>query len=176
MSESLYFIAIVPPADTLERIHQLKLEVIEKFGSKHAMNAPAHITLHMPFRWRDKRMEELTEAMRFINEGIVPFKVELKDFGFFEPRVVYVDVMPNAALIDLQRKVQSTVRTHLKLVNTNYKDQVFHPHMTIAFRDLKKPQFFEAKAYFEEQSFSSQFQVEEVKLLKHDGGRWQVDG
>jgi len=174
MSESLYFMAVVPPSDIQEQIHQLKLEVVEKFGSKHALNAPAHITLHMPFRWKDKRMDELTEAMRQINERIVPFQVELKNFGFFEPRVVYIDVVSTGALNDLQKKVQTTVRTHMKLVNANYKDQVFHPHMTIAFRDLKKPAFFKAKAYFEEKSFSARFQAEEVKLLKHDGERWQV--
>ncbi len=173
MSESLYFIAVVPPADIQEGITQLKEEVVEKFGSKHALNAPAHITMHMPFKWKDKRFNELAVMMRQLNEDFTPFTVELKDFGFFDPRVVYVDVVANEQLSFLQKRVQSAAKTQLKLTNANYKDQVFHPHMTIAFRDLKKAAFFEAKAYYMEQTFSAHFQVECVDLLRHDGKVWR---
>jgi 2'-5' RNA ligase len=174
MSESLYFIAVVPPLDIQERIIQLKEEVVEKFGSKHALNAPAHITMHMPFKWKDKRFNELAEIMRQLNEDFMPFKVQLKDFGFFDPRVVYVDVVANEQLSVLQGNVQQAAKAQLKLTNANYKDQVFHPHMTIAFRDLKKAAFFEAKAYYTQQTFSAHFKIQGVDLLRHDGKMWRV--
>ena len=41
MSESLYFIAVVPPSKIQDEITQLKNEVADKFGSRHALNAPA---------------------------------------------------------------------------------------------------------------------------------------
>jgi len=174
MSESLYFIAIVPPDDVQEQIRQLKLEVQEKFGSKHALNAPAHITMHMPFKWKDKRFEELADMMRELNDDFSSFTVRLNDFGFFEPRVVFVDVVGDESLTNIQKRAQQLAKTHLKLTNANYKDQVFHPHMTIAFRDLKKAEFYKAKTYFSEQTFTGQFQVKRVELLQHDGNMWQV--
>ena len=172
MSESLYFIAVLPPKKIQEEIKELKQVVADKFGSKHAFNAPAHITLHMPFRWKDKRAGELRNAMNLINQGWQPFEVELKDFAFFEPRVVYVDVVENEKLNQLQGHVSKTCRHELKLMNTNYKDQVFHPHMTIAFRDLKKTAFYEAKGYFESKKYNAQFIVNSVTLLWHDGIEW----
>ncbi|MFK7952540.1 MAG: 2'-5' RNA ligase family protein [Ekhidna sp.] len=174
MSESLYFIAIVPPQKIQDQITDYKKEVAEKFGSKHALNAPPHITLHMPFKWKDKKLGKLESVMNEINAAITPFSIDLKDFDFFEPRVVFVDVLENKPLVSLQKKVVSSCRRGLNLDNGNYKDRPFHPHMTIAFRDLKKPKFYDAKRYFEELTFSEQFLLEEVSLLTHDGVKWNV--
>ena len=172
--ERLYFIAIVPPAKIQDEITQLKHLVAERFNSKHALRSPPHITLHMPFKWKDQKLEKLIEAMKLINLGLVPFDIELKRFNFFEPRVVYVDVIQNEMLGQLQEKVVSVCRKELKLNNADYKNRGFHPHVTIGFRDLRKPKFYEAKDYFEEKEFTIQFKAESVKLLKHDGHKWSI--
>lgn len=174
MSETLYFIAIVPPPDIQEEVTTLKKEAAEKFNSKHALRSPPHITLHMPFKWKDKRDNELNEMMAQLNEQLVPFKVQLKNFDFFEPRVVFVDVVENEHLDKLQAMVVTACRRSLKLDNANYKDRPFHPHVTIAFRDLRKPMFYEAKKEFEARTFERSFQVEKIQLLKHDGKVWNL--
>jgi 2'-5' RNA ligase len=175
MSESLYFIAIVPDEAEQARIHELKLEMEQKFESRHAQNAPAHITLHMPFRWKDTKKEVLLEMMHRINATVKTFTIALDGFDFFEPRVVFVRVVSNDVLHSLQKMVQQECRATLKKVNANYRDQVFHPHVTIGFRDLKKAQFHLAKAYYSERNFSSSFDVSKVHLLRHDGARWQIE-
>lgn len=174
MSESLYFIAVLPPNEIQDEITKLKHEVAEKYGSKHALKSPPHITLHMPFKWKDKRFHELVEVVKKLNEQIKPFEVQLKDFDFFEPRVVFVDVIENDKLREQQKKVVDICRKQLKLDNANYRNRPFHPHITIAFRDLKKRMFYKAKQAFEGRGFSCGFPVEEVTLLKHDGTKWNV--
>lgn len=174
MTNDLYFIAVVPPQEIQDRITELKHEVAKKFGSKHALNAPPHITLHMPFKWKDKRIGVLENVMHQINNELVDFEIELNDFDFFEPRVVFVNVLENEALSKLQKTVVDSCRKNLKLDNANYKDRPFHPHVTIAFRDLKKAMFYEAREYFNQQVFSCKFKVDELSLLKHDGGKWNV--
>ncbi len=172
--EPLYFIAIIPPEDTQTKISRLKQEVAEKFGSKHALNAPSHITIHMPFRLKDKKIGKLKGVMDQINGNMEPFEVELKDFGFFEPRVVFVNVLENRKLELLQKEVVNLCRKELNLDNANYRNQPFHPHITIAFRDLKKPNFYQAREYYINKKHDSTFTVEQVSLLKHDGKKWQV--
>ena len=172
--ESLYFIAIVPPADIQDEITELKHEMASRFNSRHALNSPPHITLHMPFRWKDKRFGELHEVMRTLNKTLTSFSVQLDGFDFFEPRVVFVDVVENEMLHELQKRVVESCRKELKLDNANYKDRPFHPHVTIGFRDLKKPMFYEAKKVFELRDFNIEFQVDRIELLKHDGKRWRV--
>ncbi len=172
--ESLYFIAIVPPETICEKITQLKLEISQRFESKQALKSPPHITLHMPFRWKDKKLDALYQVIKGINDSFKSVEIELKDFDFFEPRVVFVNVVANKPLFDLQKRTVSLCRKELKLDNSNYKDQVFHPHVTIGFRDLKKRQFYAAKAHFENQKSNFKFQITEVNLLKHNGQKWKI--
>ncbi|WP_370088602.1 RNA 2',3'-cyclic phosphodiesterase [Ekhidna sp.] len=174
MSESLYFIALVPPPEIQEEITKLKQEVAEKYESRHALKSPPHITLHMPFKWKDKRDEELVAVMEELNSDFDPFEVQLKDFNFFEPRVVFLDVVENEKLNQLQKEVVDVCRKQLKLDNANYKNRPFHPHVTIAFRDLKKRMFYEAKKEFEFLEVSFNFHVKKISLLKHDGTKWNV--
>ena len=174
MSESLYFIAVLPPEEIQDEITHLKHEVAEKFDSKHALRSPPHITLHMPFKWKDKRYEELVDVIKNLNSELMPFEVRLKNFDFFEPRVVFVDVAENGRLEELQKKVVDACRKQLRLDNANYKNRPFHPHVTIGFRDLKKRLFYEAKKEFEERNYDSSFQVDQITLLKHDGKKWNT--
>lgn len=174
MSESLYFIAIVPPAEIQEEIMRFKQQMADKFGSKHALNSPPHVTLRMPFKWKDKKLDKLVNLMNQLNAELQPFSIQLKDFDFFEPRVVFVDVVPNKKLAKLQKNVVDLCRKVLKLENGNYKDQGFHPHITIGFRDLKKRMFYEAKQEFEAMSYGARFSASKIDLLKHDGKKWNA--
>lgn len=168
MSESVYFLALLPTQKIQAEVTQLKVLIAERFNSKHALKSPPHITLHMPFKWKDSKIAQLQTALKKINKDVVPFSVELNGFNFFEPRVIYVDVMKNRELTELQARVVDVSRKDLKLDNGNYKDRPFEPHLTIGFRDLRKPQFYEAKKYFLKREFSCVFSVKKVHLLSYD--------
>ncbi len=170
----LYFVAIVPPAKIQEEVTQLKVLIAERFNSKHALKSPPHITLHMPFRWKESKLDILQETIEKINAEIESFQIELNGFAFFEPRVVYVDVVENDTLMELQKTVVDACRKSLKLENGNYKNRPFKPHMTIGFRDLRKPDFYQAKEYFKRREFNAKFQVDQVRLLKYDGAKWSL--
>lgn len=174
MSESLYFIALVPTPKIKEEVTQLKILIAERFHSKQALKSPPHITLHMPFKWKKSKLDKLKAVMEKMNSNIESFNLELDGFSFFEPRVVYVDVKKNEALESLQKRVVDLCRRELNLDNANYKDRPFRPHMTIGFRDLRKPEFYEAKKYFQKRTFEEKWKVEKVSLLKYSGSRWEV--
>jgi 2'-5' RNA ligase len=86
---------------------------------------------------------------------------------------VYVDCHESTALNQLQKDVAIAVREHLKLVNDR-GERPFRPHMTIAFRDLKKPKFYEAREEFRKRKFVRTFPVEDIVLLKHNGRSWDI--
>jgi len=172
--ERLYFIAIIPPVEIQDEITQLKLELAEKFDSKHALKSPPHITLHMPFKWKDKKLPLLKNVIEEVNGQFQPFEIALRNFDFFEPRVIYVDVVPNESLNALQILVVKKCREDLNLDNSSYKNQPFHPHVTIGFRDLKKAKFYEARQFYEKKEISFKFPVNKLLLLAHDGERWDV--
>ncbi|MFM7858912.1 MAG: 2'-5' RNA ligase family protein, partial [Flammeovirgaceae bacterium] len=59
-------------------------------------------------------------------------------------------------------------------LNANYKGQPFQPHVTIAFRDLRKPMFERAWEEFKHRNFKAEFTVDSIALLKHNGKHWNV--
>ncbi len=173
MSVKKYFIAIVAPEPEQAEIMSLKEDVKNKFNSKGALRSPAHITLHMPFEWKEEKENFLIETLQnfFLNEEL---KIELKDFSCFEPRVIFVDVVKNEILNCLQNELVLYIKKNLRLFNQSNDMRGFHPHITIAFRDLKKEKFYEALAYFKKQNYHASFMVKSFCLLKHNGKEWMV--
>ncbi len=173
-STKLYFVAILPPPSIQEEVMQLKSYCAEAYVSKAALRSPAHITLHMPFAFREDREETLIATMQEIAKGQKSFHVEHCGFGCFEPRVIYIDVLLTKAIEDLRKHAVSTMRKKLGLLNADYKNDGFHPHMTIAFRDLKKPMFNKAWEEFENKPFEQSWNCNAISLLKHNGQVWHI--
>ena len=171
--KKLFFIALIPPEPIKSEVIAFKKEVEENFNSKAALRSPPHITLHMPFQWREDREDQLKEKLGLFQFENFPINIELKDFDFFEPRVVYVDVMKNPELTQLQKELVVYVRKEFNVFNADYKDKPFHPHMTIGFRDLKKSVFPEVKEHYSEKKYEADFEVSNICLLKHNGKTWE---
>ncbi|MEM6642194.1 MAG: 2'-5' RNA ligase family protein [Bacteroidota bacterium] len=167
-----YFIAIIPPIAIQEKITSLKNQISDHYGSSHALKSPPHITLQMPFRLSEKKKALLFELLNYFNTGLKPFRIALRDFGFFEPRVIYVAVEANQELNRLQKSVAEQCRKQLLISNSTYKERPYHPHITIGFRDLKKKMFYEAKTVFAKQHYGADFLVQRIELIVHEGGRW----
>ena len=171
MEVNKYFFALVLPEPLQAEVMALKEHVKDNFNSKGALRSPAHITLHMPFEWKSAKEE-------FLIEKLTEFKfskdihIKLKDFSCFEPRVIYVDVASNETLAQLQKELVKHVKQNLGLMNEAQNMRGFHPHATIAFRDLKKADFNLAWEHFKSQSYSGTFTANSFHLLKHSQGKW----
>ena len=169
-----YFIALVPPSPLYDDALRFKNYFKEQYNSKASLNSPPHITLHMPFRWKEERENELVQALNQFSLGRESFKLQLLNFSAFPPRVIFIDVVQNELLFTLYKDLHRYCKRELNLFNASYKDQGFHPHMTLAFRDLKKPMFLKAWEEFQERKFSATFLIDKIVLLKHNGKIWEI--
>src|SRR5262245_43440666 len=169
-----YFIAIVPPPPVFGQALELKNYFQEKYQAKAALRSPPHVTLHMPFVWKSAKEDWLIDALMGAAGKLSPAKVSLKNFDCFAPRVIFINVVTTPELNQLQSEVKKFCRQELNLFNADYKDVPFHPHLTVAFRDLKKPMFKTAWEEFKTKEFSGAFVASTISLLKHDGKRWNV--
>jgi 2'-5' RNA ligase len=172
--ENLYFIALVPPEPIRTETWQFKEEVADKWGSKKALNSPPHVTLHMPFRLKPKKEPELLSQLTNCLAGAESPKVTLKNFGAFAPRVIYVNVVLTEELRKLQKCVQKCMQRNFGLLSAEYKQQGYSPHLTIAFRDLKKSTFLEAWPEYQNRTYSAEWVANSVALLKHNGSSWDI--
>lgn len=171
MKSKLYFIALLPPRDIADEVTRIKGEIAERYDSSHALKSPPHITLQMPFRRTEERL--LTEQLKEFAAGQTAFSVTLDGYGCFPPKVIYIDVEDNPVLIRMQNELQDFLKKKLNFPENQLTTR-FHPHMTIAHRDLKKSVFPAAWAEFGTREFRRIFTADNISLLRHNGHSWEV--
>lgn len=169
-----FFLAIIPPEPILGEVMALKEYFSLHHRSKGALRSPAHITLHMPFDWTEKKVEKLKKALTLFSSGQKPVKITLSNFGCFAPRVIFIRVEHSQELLELQKKSDTFFKTELNVFSAAYRDLPFHPHMTVAFRDIRKEEFTAAWKIFENKKFEASFTADSIALLRHDGLKWNV--
>lgn len=173
-SKILYFIAIIPPEPIYGEALALKHHFENQYNSKAALHSPPHITLHMPFTWKESKEIELVNKLETFSLTQNSFEIRLNNFSAFEPRVIFIDVIKDEKLASLQKQLKRFCKVELNLFNADYKEFAYHPHITLAFRDLKKPEFYKAWEEFKEKKFETTFNADSIALLKHDGKEWKV--
>lgn len=167
-----YFIAIIPPEPLASEITALKQEFVERFNSKASLRSPAHITLHMPFQWKEAKEERIFKVLAQTT-NFDSFTVELNGFGAFPPRTIFIQPQESAELEQMNMELLQATKRQLNLFHAVHIGG-FHPHITVAFRDLRKPLFHEAWKEFKQRQFKASFEVNSFWLLKHNGKSWEA--
>jgi 2'-5' RNA ligase len=171
MTAKKYFIAIVIPQPLFTEIEAVKTELYHSHQLKGGLRSPAHITLHRPFEWKEEKEEWLIEKLHSFSFS-TQFNIELKNFAAFEPRVIYVNVIKNENLYELHNELKQFAKKELKLFNEDEDKRGFHPHITVAFRDLKKPKFYELWPQFENMALKGVFDYSGFSLLRLED-KWE---
>ena len=173
MPENLFFLAALPPKPISIAIHDLKEQMAERYGSRHALKSPPHITLMPPFWFNAGQIPDLMAAVQEVASHFLPVSINLKNFSCFKPRVIFIDVKDGSGSLKLlQKELKDLFQERYKLRPD--KRSTFHPHCTIGFKDLTPKMFYRAWDYYRTQPFAAEFVIEQIDLLKHTEGRWKV--
>lgn len=169
----LYFAALVLPADLNNEILVFKTLMHERWGCAVALKSPAHITLIPPF-WMAERLEEnLLHALDELCKPVSPFTVTMHRFAAFKPRTIFVEPVLHAELKNLKQTVDAFCKQHTQY-GAKADARPFHPHITIATRDLHKRAFADAWTVFEHKPFEASFKAAGVSVLRHNTNTWDV--
>ena len=63
-----YFVGLLPPPAVESQFNTLKQGIATQFQVKYALQAPAHLTLKMPFRYKEAKERELGIRLRTLLE------------------------------------------------------------------------------------------------------------
>lgn len=169
-SKALYFTALVPSQSVKEAVRNLKLEIKEKVGAAHALKLPAHITLIAPVWLQNEQEQAFVEAIREVSKKHSSFPVELKGFGRFDQRVIFLNVVDHEPVKELHRKLMEALKEILSLD----EEKKLHPHVTLATRDLPRNQFKEVWEIFKDRKTHLSFKATSITIFKHNGKTWDV--
>lgn len=168
-----YFLALVPEGKIQQLAQGLKEEIRETFGVKYALKSPAHVTLKMPFVFNEAKEQELISRIHDFLKSHRPFDLQIEGVDTFGNRVIFWGVMGGSSLYELQADLRIFCKQELKLVD-ELADRNYHPHMTIAFKDLKATQFDRVLKLVQAKGISEPYRAEAVWLLKKIFGRWEL--
>ncbi|HMU46329.1 MAG TPA: 2'-5' RNA ligase family protein [Chitinophagaceae bacterium] len=145
----------------------------DHFGCQVALKSPAHITLIAPFWLKQKREDEMVKAISTFSAPVNKPKILLDGFSHFGRRVIFVAVKENPVLTELRKIVE---QYFIKLFGDIIKKEIreFHPHITIANRDLSPSVFVKSWKYFSDKIFTESFIANDISLLKLTDGKWTV--
>lgn len=166
-----YFVALVPDGEVQKGATAIKEDLRDKFGLKYSLKSPAHVTLKMPFSWNEAKENVLTKSLEEFAKEYKSIKLHFIGFGKFGNRVIFVRVKRNQKLVLLQASIAEYFKRELKLVK-ELSDTNYHPHMTVAFKDVKAKDFEKYWAYVNSLDFDYEFQFDRLVLLKRIDNRW----
>jgi 2'-5' RNA ligase len=147
--------------------------MLQQFNCKVALKSPAHITLIPPFQMRDSDQSDMADILSRVALEHNSFSIQLKNFAAFKPRVIYIDVLPNPLLNELKTKTEDALLQSNRF-KIKKEERPFHPHITIANRDLEKEDFKEAWQHFQHISYEISFMADAISLLRNHDRKWYV--
>ena len=171
----LYFVAIVAPDWMNEQVSVWKNYMRDKYGCQVALRSPAHITLVPPFSMKPEREADISFHLQKFTATEKNFPVSVKNFDAFRPRVIFLDVEPTEGLMLLKQQLDQYLQT-LSTFTFKPEPRPFHPHVTIANRDLKKKDFQPAWEYFNHIKYVANFPASGISLLRHNNAIWEIAG
>ena len=170
---SLYFIAILPPPDLQNEVTEMKKYMSVNFSSKASLSSPPHLTLYPPFREKEEKELIIQKSLRDFSQDQKPFEVKLNGFGCFKPKTIFIKPEENIFLNTLHSNLLKHLKSTINLFDPQ-NDKSYHPHMTIATRDLQKSFFMKSWEEFRVKEFIRTFEVNSIVLLKHNGKLWNI--
>lgn len=158
------YLLVLPVSEELcLKISQLKNELAEKYRLKTRSTIKTHIVLVRFTQWESME-EKFIQRMQSISMGIMPFKIELQDFGYFPSHTIYINVISKMRIQNLTKDLkefQKLIRMS-KDIKPHFIDE---PFVMLATK-LKAEQFESVSLEFGNRSFAGRFISNYMLLLK----------
>lgn len=170
---NMYYLALICPPEVDRQVEQYKHWMKDQFGCVVALKSPAHITLIPPFWLVETRETELINAVQSFTSDLSEMEIQLDNFTHFGKKVLTIGVKENPALVEIKNQVELHFIGAMEDV-IRADNRSFHPHITIANRDMKPSDFVKAWEHFSNKTFQASFLTETISLLKLSSGGWNT--
>lgn len=166
--KKLYFIGIVFEEEISRKIKLLKETARDKFGSGWALRSEGHITVVAPFYYEEEKVTEIKKVLDSME--VSEFSIGLKGIDSFGKRVIFVKADNHKRLFEYKEELDRK----LEEFNIKTRTKEFHPHITIAFRDLEVEVFDEAYKYFKDKCNVGVSKEWRMVIFENSKDGWEI--
>lgn len=162
-----YMVVLAPHQELWDRIKKVKEEFAEKYKAPNARFNRPHIAL-VNFLTLGMMEEKIVQRLQSIAMGMIPFKVELKDFGSYPSHTIFINVISKLPVQRLVNNLKEAQRL-MKLNAENKPHFIEDPHITICMK-LKPWQYEQGWLEYSHRHFTGRFIADSMLLLKRPAG------
>ncbi len=164
-------LALVIPLDeaTAHFATKLQIDILRKFGRNPGLDACPHITLKLGFDVSDIAPYE--EYLEQLAAGVAPFQVSIKNFGFFDEGIMFLDVEPSPALENLRQRIVAELSEQHGIDGQPIEHGKFRFHVTLAY-GLSSREFNQLQKSFSTRKAEFNFEAKHIDLFCHTGQQW----
>lgn len=170
-NKELYFWSLIPEEPELSQLQELKESTAKEYNSYKSLNSPPHITVLPPKHLTLAKRETINEGLEKVCNSWKPFEIELQGYGRFGTTVLFLNVILSQQLDKFYSDCKAIYDEHaLKITHPNY-----HPHVTLAFKDLEPEQFKRAWDKLKDETYRLRFPAKHLYCLHHNGEKWEIE-
>jgi len=156
-----------------EEVHnymsRLQVQILKEFGVNPGLKADPHITLKLGFE-----ASGLDPYERYLDElarETEPFEICIRDIGFFEEGIIFMDVEDNPPLEKLRRRILNELSERHGIEPYPLEGDRYHFHATLAY-GLSKRDFAKAQRALRDTKVEFRFVLDTLALFCHTGDGW----
>jgi 2'-5' RNA ligase len=145
-----------------------QLEILRQFGWNQGLEATPHITLKLGFP-----VEEIGPFEEYFDkllEEVEPLPICVKDIGFFDEGIIFMNIEHSPQLESLRRRIVNDLSIKYGIVPYPLEDERYRFHGTLGYvsrRDLPT-----ARMQFEGVKAEFHFMLDTLAILCHTGKEW----
>lgn len=161
--------AILVSEEVHNYMRRLQVEILQKYGANREIQISPHITLKQGFAARD--LDPLERYFDRLAAEIEPFEITVRNIGFFDDGVIFMDVAQNGPLDSLRRRVVQDLLSEFGVKPNELEDDRYHFHATLA-HGLSLDSFEQVRRELEGVRVEFRFVCDTLALLYRTGGAW----
>lgn len=171
-----YLLVLNPDEKESRKVSAEKQYYFSKYKASTAIYGKPHITL-ANFLYIEKFEKMVIQDLRKVATTTCPINVEMKDYGNFSPHTIFINVITEAPIQNLVKRIRIKTNKVLTLDPENKPRFIMKPHVTIA-RKLLPWQYEQSSIEYSERSYSGMFVADKMLLLKRQIGeqKYQLIG
>jgi 2'-5' RNA ligase len=169
-----YLLILQPHEELRNKIVKIKEGFAKQYNDPLALKLKPHMAL-ASFTAFSMMEEKIVQRLLAISMGIIPFKVELKDYAGFPSHTIYIKTATRTPLQHLIKEIKTAQRL-LKTSSTTKPHFMEDPHIALS-RKLKPWQYEQGWQEFSHRQFTGRFIADAMLLLKRPAGEkyaWQI--
>ena len=145
---------------------KLQLDILKQYGANPGIKASPHITLKLGFNVSN--IEPFEEYFDELVGAIDPFEICIKNIGFFDEGIIFMDVEPTQQLDRLRHRILHDLSVRHGIKPYPLEGDRYHFHATLAY-GMPKHDFVQARAKLENLKVEFRFVLETLGLLCSTG-------